>query len=584
MAKRSSRRDEARRMLVAELQGLHPEWSERHCEQEAERELRLQDENPFYADERLDVAPELMCPDSTEVASEVEARVWVEHPAMQWLIGLASAHACGRPADRRTLFAAMLHMVAGSRPEVKMSLRTIAQSLLLTWALRAPDTRSSSSAAYHTLRVLTERHPAGMCIHVNVAMVLELVALTQPKGKKRRARHVLRDMTIDGTLVPANVPQRAPKGRSPRARKQNERRIAGPDRPMVQYVIYAGGKVVATANDPQPAKQGFGRDCFGYKLMELRSIKLQVSLIWTLIPAGGNEREALRALIRALYKLVPKFPMRYLVGDRAYGNDTRLIEWLDRCYGIVGVFPLHANIRKDLSYSKTGGVPKCRHGWARHLGVRNEWAPERRWEMGLAPGVPAPGVPSHRWQCPAGQKCSEIRGTSAGEDWRLFSPLPHAGLSRLAARRAALSCYRNIQESGFSAQKHRGVGADWPPRLRLRGDDPARWVLSLARLRETAARLAHADGSYERALKRAIDLGLIEMKGEYPVPINGLTQRTAEQASMILHDVVAPLDAWPPETTCIAVTLPIDEPYRLPSLSEFSDIPDRPDERRKSRP
>ena len=70
MAKRSSRRDEARRMLVAELQGLHPEWSERHCEQEAERELRLQDENPFYADERLDVAPELTCPDSTEVASE----------------------------------------------------------------------------------------------------------------------------------------------------------------------------------------------------------------------------------------------------------------------------------------------------------------------------------------------------------------------------------------------------------------------------------------------------------------------------------------------------------------------------------
>ena len=74
------------------------------------------------------------------------------------------------------------------------------------------------------------------------------------------------------------------------------------------------------------------------------------------------------------------------------------------------------------------------------------------------------------------------------------------------------------------------------------------------------------------------------MKGESPVPINGLNQRTAEQASLILHDVIAPLDAWPPETTCIAVTLPIDEPYRLPSLTEFSDIPDRPDQRRTSRP
>jgi hypothetical protein len=195
--------------------------------------------------------------------------------------------------------------------------------------------------------------------------------------------------------------------------------------------------------------------------MELRSIKLQVSLIWTLIPAGGNEREALRALIRALYKLVPKFPMRYLVGDRAYGNDTRLIEWLDRCYGIVGVFPLHANIRKDLSYSKTGGVPKCRHGWARHLGVRNEWAPERRWEMGLAPGVPAPGVPSHRWQCPAGQKCPEIRGTSAGEDWscstRCHTPAsvasPHA-----ARRSAAIETPRNPESRRRSTAASGPIG------------------------------------------------------------------------------------------------------------------------------
>jgi hypothetical protein len=74
------------------------------------------------------------------------------------------------------------------------------------------------------------------------------------------------------------------------------------------------------------------------------------------------------------------------------------------------------------------------------------------------------------------------------------------------------------------------------------------------------------------------------MQGESPVPINGLKQRTATQASLILHDVIAPLDAWPPETTCIAVTLPIDEPYRLPSLTEFSDITDRPDERRTSLP
>jgi hypothetical protein len=221
-------------------------------------------------------------------------------------------------------------------------------------------------------------------------------------------------------------------------------------------------------------------------------------------------------------------------------------------------------------------VSKCRHGWARHVGVRDEWAPGRRWEHDVLPGVPVPGAPGHCWVCPSGKDCPEIRGTSAATDWRLCAVLPHAGDSRLAARRVALYHYRNILESLFAAMKHRGVGADWPPRMRLGDDDTARWVTSLALLRMTATRLAHASGAYDQTLARAIDLGLIEMHGQHPMPTNGMSRRGTEQHDMLLRDITASLDALPPDTTRLGLTLPIDEPYRPPPLTDHSDIQDRP--------
>jgi hypothetical protein len=255
--------------------------------------------------------------------------------------------------------------------------------------------------------------------------------------------------------------------------------------------------------------------------------------------------------------------------------DASLIEWLDRCYGITGVFPLHPGIRKDLSYSATKGVPKCKHGWATHVGVRHEWASTRRQLAGMAPGVRAPGAPGHRWKCKLGHKCPEIRETTAREDYRMFPPLPHAGLNRLHARRVALSRYRNVLESCWGSTQHRGVGADWPSRIRIGGDDTARWAISLALLRATSARLAHANGEYERLLQRSVDIGLIKKCGAYPVPVEAHKARTPEQQDLLEHDVNASPDAIPPDTWGNPVTLPIDEPYRLPDLTEFSDIPDR---------
>jgi hypothetical protein len=66
------------------------------------------------------------------------------------------------------------------------------------------------------------------------------------------------------------------------------------------------------------------------------------------------------------------------------------------------------------------------------------------------------------------------------------------------------------------------------------------------------------------------------MNGQHPIPIPGLKARPAEQQAKLDHDVAVTLDDIPPATLPSAVTLPIDEPFRLPDLTEFSDIPDRP--------
>lgn len=61
--------------------------------------------------------------------------------------------------------------------------------------------------------------------------------------------------------------------------------------------------------------------------------------------------------------------------------------------------------------------------------------------------------------------------------------------------RSALLMRRNSVESVFSSLKNRGVGGKGQQRLKLIGDAAADWIMSLAALHLTAARLAHATGA-----------------------------------------------------------------------------------------
>jgi hypothetical protein len=568
------------RTLAAEFAAQDRDLTEAECRLKARDELARRDANPYYAREVDRVAPQVQLPRREGVEVDVETRAWLDHPLMVWLTRQLTGDARdGRRGNRGMLIAGLYFMVSHLRPELARSMIEIAQSRLRMWAHRRPPRCASRSARYGTLAAMLGRHPPGLAVHVNLEMVLELASLRRWNGGTMFI-DPLRYLAVDGTLIPANCAQNPPRGRSPRERKRRERHTAGPDRPMAQFVVYKSGRVTYDAanidDDPNVrVSQSHGRSCFGYKLVVIFAIALQVPVIWMLIPATGDEREAARRLIRALYRLIPDYPARYLVGDGLYGTEKAFGNWLDRRYGLVDVFPLQVNLDKGLPFRSTLGVPRCRHGLAKHLGVRGEWAPERRRAHGLLPGQPAPESLRHRWGCRANDpRCTEITGTNADWDPRLYGRLPFAGDSRDAALRDALSAYRNPLESLFSAVKIRGVGGIWPSRMRFGGDDDARWVISLALLRVTAVRLAHASGTYEHKRRRAVEIGLIE-DGPAPLPRDAIAQLSSEQQTMLEHDTEDDRDARPPRLLARGIELPIDMPYRLTPLTQYSDIPDR---------
>jgi hypothetical protein len=91
----------------------------------------------------------------------------------------------------------------------------------------------------------------------------------------------------------------------------------------------------------------------------------------------------------------------------------------------------------------------------------------------------------------------------------------------IARRRsgAARSVSPHSVESVFSTLKNRGVGGKGNQRLKLVGDPAADWVIGLAALHLTAARVAHAVGGYDDSYAAAECLGyLTEPTAENPFP------------------------------------------------------------------
>jgi hypothetical protein len=350
---------------------------------------------------------------------------------------------------------------------------------------------------------------------------------------------------------------------------------------MVQFT-YHGPKKGTKEGDEQGTVNRKNKTCFGYNLVVIACMDTGIPVIWTLIPATGQERDATRKMIDALYRLRPDFPMEYLVGDGHYSGDGSpnsrqegLSEFLYRRYGIHGVFPRNEGRSPNNLWAKSAGVPQCRHGLMKLSKEGEVWDAKKRQREGVPPGDPPPlgkgSRPRNRWRCPEenpDKRCLDAK-TYLPDDWHLNTYLPHAGDSRKAATRSVILARRNAIESLFSRIKRLGVGSEWPLRKTWGGDDGMRWLTSLALLQITARKVVHLSGAYAESFQEAVEAGLVTPNEErlFGPRIPGADSRPAPG--------IRP-EAGPPSSWDVDAKLPIDQEYLLDSLEQFSDEPDRP--------
>jgi hypothetical protein len=463
-------------------------------------------------------------------------------------------------------------MATFGRPDFLNTREDIGASELRCWAYRAPEGPKLSSS-YRSLHSMVDRLAPGSCVHTNLDLLDEIAAGKDPESGKALHTDPFAYCAVDGTLIQADVTQKAPPGKTPRERKIAERLIAGPTRPMAQWTA-RGYSEPALAEDPDRSGPAVRKSCFGYLLVVLSSLKLGLPVVWTLIPATGDERQALLRMLETLYRLRPDFPMRVLVGDSLYAHSQELSETLEMRYGVHPCFAGRKGISRSLRWVDTDGVPTCSH---REMDLHKyddvwDWRRRRSQRPPLRPGAHAPSNRARlRYRCPQG-KCPN-QAVYLKDDWRLYTHLPRRGSHKNVALRLALMDRRNSIESLFALMKHLGPGSPWPNRARWAGDLEMKWLCSLTLTLHTARRLVHQNGAYERALEEAQGLGFLD--GETP-PRPDSGPKTPEQ----LDALGASLRHWPePEAPSFWPSehpAAIDEEYLLPDLNEFSDEPDSP--------
>jgi len=569
------RNNEAVAELTEELLEQEPTLTRTKAKARAARLVNEgQSRNRHYSRVFLETKPSVRAQPRRNISVLAELRAIVQHPSIAWVMSLLVSSKYGRPARRTLIVATLMKMAYFGRPDFLYAIKEFEGNNRYGWVFGNPTGPQCLSSRYHSLGAITKRVKPGAAIHANLDLIDEILAMKNPKTGKQMYPDAFTRCAVDGSLIPADVPQYGPRGDSPRERKRNEREIAGEHRPMAQYVWYSKSSGSAPADGP-PAKDLMVKSCFGYKLVVIVCMDTGVPIIWTVIPASGDERLALRELLAALYRLRPKFPMEYIVGDGLYpmADETLRIPYEE--YGIHPVFPRRAGRSADNPWAETDGVPTCQHGLMELHKEGEFWGAKRRHEHDVKPGSPPPAGkgknPRLRWRCPVKDpevpKCPEV-ATYLKEDWHLNTYLPHAGGSKKTALRYVLLARRNAVESLFSQLKHLGVGAPWPNRTKWGGDDALKWIVSLALLQVTARRVVHLNGAYAEALNEAYEAGHLtdnEMR-----TFRGLLPDTDE---LPLRGVAgAP---GPPSTWSIDADLPIDREYLLPSLLEYSDRPDR---------
>jgi hypothetical protein len=530
-------------------------------------------ENPHRLRMRQQTEPRLKAVRRSEVCSLAEQRAIRDNTLINWLFLYLLAAGRTKPFMNRCLaVAALFQMAYFSRPQFSYMFARFRANDSMAWAHYYPKGPFSIDANYKALRKITDSGKAGAAIHVNLDLLDKIAAVEDSQTGARRFSNALRFCSVDGTLIEANVPQNLPRVRTPRERKALIRKVAGPLRLMADSVYHGFGKNSGPMERPEPEMK-VRKSCFGYNLVVISCLDTCLPIIWTLIPATGDEVTATRELLDALYQLRPDFPMEYLVGDGLYSGGFEFPASLYYSYGVHLVTP-RTNRTSASPWAASDGVPCCDHGlmdFKRHGEV---WDAPKRREHGIKPGnLPPKGLgqkPRLRFECP--EKECPPKSTRMSDNWILHTYLPHVGSNKWTALREILLARRNTSESLFAQLKHLGVGARWPNRARWATDNGMRWLTSLALLSMTARKLVHVDGSYSTALGQVYEAGFITQRELWHYrDVEGIEPESVTPSEGF--DVPPPTWEGAPSTWEKHIELPIDQPYTPLPPEAFSDIP-----------
>ena len=183
------------------------------------------------------------------------------------------------------------------------------------------------------------------------------------------------------------------------------------------------------------------------------------------------------------------------------------------------VFPRAGKVSKALPHVENEGVPCCPHGLMHR--DRHDDFPTATWRKtnDIPRGERAREDDTRiRWNCPdeVPGAPTRRRGRATTRACTPSTPAPETA-SRDQEDRTS-NPERSI-ESVFSSLKGRGVGGKGHHRLKLIGDSPADWIISLAALHLTAARVAHETGAYADTYTAAEHLGyLTDTTDDEPFP------------------------------------------------------------------
>ena len=244
-----------------------------------------------------------------------------------------------------------------------------------------------SSTARHMPRIAQSCWRLAM--ETNVAIVKELARLRPDVGFGKR-------LMIDGTPIPAWVPQRGSRG-NPEVEQLLRKKA-----PHAGFRVYSHngnkGKQNLKPGDQVTVGAGVTKAWRGYYLVTIADQASGLPLVWMVIDAATDEAATLIPLLSDLYKLWPDIPAELIVGDSAWDEDR----WCRLCeveYGLAPVFRLHPSARKKSgSYLEPGlsrdgsvrGITGEGHLICAVHGERLEYDTcDRPNRNGLYPGQPA---------------------------------------------------------------------------------------------------------------------------------------------------------------------------------------------------